>query len=100
MPEIAGLELQDLVGQGRCGTVYRAVNAKGKSCAVKVFSSMAIHRQRLASALGTLQQLPVHRGVLTVERFSLDKSPYFTVMPLVGVMIRESDGKRRWQTPT
>lgn len=100
LPEIAGLELQELVGQGSCGTVYRAVNAKGKPCAVKVFSSMAIHRQRLASALGTLQQLPAHRGVLAVERFSLDKSPYFTVMPLVGVMIKESNGKRRWQTPT
>ncbi|HRH96524.1 MAG TPA: protein kinase [Prosthecobacter sp.] len=100
LPEIAGHELQDLVGSGRCGAVYRAVSANGKACAVKVFSSMAINRKALATAFRALQQMPHHRGVLPVESYSFDKTPYFCVMPLVGVMTKDSHGRRQWQTPT
>ncbi len=100
LPEIAGHELQDLVGSGRCGAVYRAVSSGGRSCAVKVFSSMAVNRKALATALRALQQMPHHRGVLAVENFSFDKTPYFCVMPIVGVMTKDSHGRRQWQTPT
>ncbi len=100
LPEIAGHELQDLVGSGRCGAVYRAVSSGGRACAVKVFSSMAINRKALATAFRALQQMPHHRGVLTVEGFSFDKTPYFCVMPLVGVMTKDSHGRRQWQTPS
>ena len=65
LPDIAGHELQDLIGSGRCGAVYRAISA-GKPCAVKVFSSMAINRKALAAAVDALQQMPPHRGVLPV----------------------------------
>ena len=54
LPEIAGHELQDLVGSGRCGAVYRAVGTHGKACAVKVFSSMAINRKALSTAHAAL----------------------------------------------
>ncbi|MCB1277711.1 protein kinase [Prosthecobacter sp.] len=100
LPEIAGHELQDLIGSGRCGAVYRAVSSNGKACAVKVFSSMAINRKALATAFRALQQMPHHRGVLPVENYSFDKTPYFCVMPLVGVMTKDSHGRRQWQTPT
>jgi serine/threonine protein kinase len=100
LPEIAGHELQDLVGSGRCGAVYRAVSTNGKACAVKVFSSMAINRKALATAFRALQQMPHHRGVLPVENFSFEKTPYFCVMPLVGVMTKDNHGRRMWQTPT
>lgn len=100
LPDIAGHELQDLVGSGRCGAVYRAVSANGKACAVKVFSSMAINRKALTTAFRALQQMPHHRGVLPVESYSFDKTPYFCVMPLVGVMTKDSHGRRQWQTPT
>lgn len=100
LPEIAGHELQDLVGSGRCGAVYRAVATNGKACAVKVFSSMAINRKALATAFRVQQQMPHHRGVLPVETFSFDRTPYFCVMPLVGVMTKDSHGRRLWQTPT
>jgi hypothetical protein len=100
LPDIAGHELQDLVGSGRCGAVYRAVSANGKACAVKVFSSMAINRKALATAFRALQQMPYHRGVLPVDNFSFDKTPYFCVMPLVGVMTKDNHGRRQWQTPT
>lgn len=100
LPDIAGHELQDLVGSGRCGAVYRAVSASGRACAVKVFSSMAINRKALATAFRALQQMPHHRGVLPVENYSFDKTPYFCVMPLVGVMTKDSHGRRQWQTPT
>jgi hypothetical protein len=100
LPEIAGHELQDLVGSGRCGAVYRAVSTHGKACAVKVFSSMAINRKALATAFRALQQMPHHRGVLPVENFSFEKTPYFCVMPLVGVMTKDNHGRRLWQTPT
>ena len=100
LPEIAGHELQDLVGSGRCGAVYRAVSTNGKACAVKVFSSMAINRKALSTAFRALQQMPHHRGVLPVESYSFEKTPYFCVMPLVGVMTKDSQGRRQWQTPT
>lgn len=99
LPDIAGHELQDLIGSGSCGAVYRA-SAGGKACAVKVFSSMAINRKALAMALSALQQMPHHRGILPVETFSFDRSPYYTVMPLVGLMTKEASGRRTWQTPT
>ncbi len=100
LPEIAGHELQDLVGSGRCGAVYRAVATNGKACAVKVFSSMAINRKALATAFRVQQQMPHHRGVLPVESYSFERTPYFCVMPLVGVMTKDSHGRRLWQTPT
>lgn len=100
LPEIAGHELQDLVGSGHCGAVYRASAPGGKSCAVKVFSSMAINRKALSSALRALQQMPPHRGVLPVDLFNFEKSPYYSVVPLVGVMTKDSTGRRQWQTPT
>lgn len=99
LPDIAGHELQDLIGSGRCGAVYRAVSG-GRACAVKVFSSMAINRKALNTAINALQQMPHHRGVLPVDDYSFDRSPYYSVMPLVGVMTKDSQGRRVWQTPT
>lgn len=100
LPEIAGHELQDLLGSGRCGTVYRAVGTNGKACAVKVFSSMAINRKALSMSIRTLQQMPRHCGVLPIDTSSFEKNPYFCVMPLVGMMTKDSAGRRQWQTPT
>lgn len=98
LPDIAGHELQELIGSGGCGAVYRA-SAGGKGCAVKVFSSMAINRKGLATALSVLQQMPHHQGVLPVENFNFDRSPYYVVTPLVGMMVKEGQ-TRRWQTTT
>lgn len=100
LPEIAGHELKDLIGSGACGAVYRAVSSDNKACAVKVFSSMAINRKALARALNALQQMPHHRGILPVESFNFDQSPYFAAMPLIGVMTKDNHGNRVWQTPT
>lgn len=100
LPEVAGHELKDLIGSGACGAVYRAVSAENKACAVKVFSSMAINRKALARALNALQQMPHHRGILPVESFNFDQSPYFAAMPLIGVMTKDNHGNRVWQTPT
>jgi tetratricopeptide (TPR) repeat protein len=99
LPEIAGHELLDLIGSGRCGAVYRA-SARGKACAVKVFSSMSINRKVLATALHSIQQMPHHRGVLAVEGINFDRSPYYMVTPLVGVLTKDAQGRRQWQTPT
>lgn len=98
-PEIPGLELLELIGSGGCGAVYRAA-AAGKPCAVKVFSSMAIHRKALAAALQRLQQAGPHRGVLAVEHFDLEHSPYHLIMPLLGGAERDDQGRRVWHTPT
>lgn len=99
LPEIAGHELLDLIGSGRCGAVYRA-SAGGKSCAVKVFSSMAINRKSLSTAIQAMQQMPHHRGILAVEDYNFDRSPYYLATPLVGVMTKDSQGRRQWQSPT
>lgn len=99
LPEIAGHELLDLIGSGRCGAVYRA-SARGKACAVKVFSSMSINRKVLAAALHSIQQMPHHRGILAVEGMNFDRSPYYMVAPLVGMLTKDAQGRRQWHTPT
>ncbi len=99
LPEIAGHELLDLIGSGRCGAVYRA-SAGGKSCAVKIFSSMAINRKSLSTAIQAMQQMPHHRGILAIEDYNFDRSPYYLATPLVGVMTKDSQGRRQWQSPT
>ncbi len=100
LPEIAGHELQDLIGGGSVGAVYRAAGTGGRACAVKVFSSMAINRKGLGLTLRALQYMPPHRGVLPVLGFEMDRSPYYFATPLVGVMTKDSVGRKIWQSPT
>ena len=100
LPEIAGHELQDLIGGGSVGAVYRAMGMNGKPCAVKVFSSMAINRKGLGLTLRALQYMPPHRGVLPVTGFEMDRSPYYFATPLIGMMTKDSSGRKVWQSPT
>lgn len=101
LPEIAGLELHDLIGQGSCGAVYRAVAVDSRAaCAVKVFGSMAINRKLLAIGMRGLQQMPEHPGILRVVQFDFDNAPYYVSMPLVGFKGEDGKGKPQWETPT
>jgi tetratricopeptide (TPR) repeat protein len=100
LPQIAGHELQDLIGGGSVGAVYRATGTGGKSQAVKVFSSMSINRKGLAATLYGLQKMPAHRGLLPVLGFDMDRSPYYLAMPLVGLMTKDANDRRLWQCPT
>lgn len=101
LPQIAGLELQDLIGQGSCGAVYRAVTEDSRAaCAVKVFSSMAINRKLLGIGMRGLQQMPAHPGILPVLGFDFDNAPYHVVMPLVGFKVENGKGRPMWETPT
>jgi eukaryotic-like serine/threonine-protein kinase len=100
LPEIAGHELQDLIGSGSCGAVYRGRTADGQTCAVKVFSSMAINRQALAAAIHALQVMPPHPGVLRPLSWGMDRSPYFCAMPLLGQVVQDGHGRQRWEAST
>lgn len=101
LPEIAGLELQDLIGRGSCGSVYRAITVDTRAaCAVKVFSSMAINRKLLAIGMRGLQQMPEHPGILKVLHFDFDNAPYYVSMPLVGFKVENGKGNPMWETPT
>ena len=100
LPQTAGHELQDLIGGGSVGAVYRAIGTGGKACAVKVFSSMAVNRKGLGITLRALQAMPAHRGVLPVLAFDLDHSPYFAATPLVGMMTKDAQGRKVWQSTT
>ncbi len=101
LPEIAGLELQDLIGKGSCGAVYRAVATDTReACAVKVFSSMAINRKLLTIGMRGLQQMPEHPGILRVLRFDFDHAPYHLAMPLVGFVTEDGKRRKHWDTPT
>ena len=101
LPQIAGLELHELIGRGSCGAVYRAVKLDtGEACAVKVFASMAISRKLLTIAMRGLQQMPVHPGLPQPLAFDFDNSPYYCAMPLVGFSTEDEKGNRQWETPT
>lgn len=101
LPEIAGLELHDLIGEGSCGSVYRGITDDTSSaCAVKVFNSIAINRKLLAIGMRGLQQMPDHPGILRVLHFDFDIAPYYVSMPLVGFKADDGKGKTRWETPT
>lgn len=100
LPEIAGHDVQFLIGNGSVGAVYRAASASGKPCAVKVFSSMAINRKGLSQTLRALQAMPPHRGILPVLSFDVDHSPYYAATPLVGSVKKDAGGRQGWHTPT
>jgi len=101
LPQISGLELQDLIGSGTCGAVYRAISVNsGEPCAVKVFSSMSINRKLLNLALKTLDTMPEHPGLLRPVAFDFDRSPYFCAVPLTGFMTTDDKGHKVWDTPT
>ncbi|RBP40434.1 serine/threonine protein kinase [Roseimicrobium gellanilyticum] len=101
LPDIDGLELQDLIGKGSCGAVYRAVVGETReACAVKVFSSMAINRKLLTIGMRGLQQMPEHPGILKVHHFDFDKAPYHVAVPLVGFMTEDAQRRKHWETPT
>jgi serine/threonine protein kinase len=101
LPQIAGYELQDMIGRGSCGAVYRAVNVSTREvCAVKVFSSMSVNRKLLAICMRGIQQMPEHPGILRPLSFDFDNSPYFVAMPLVGFMTEDGKGRKHWETPT
>ncbi len=101
LPQIAGMELKDLIGRGSCGAVYRAERAGTRaSCAVKVFSSMAINRKLLAIAMRGLQQMPDHPGLLRPVAFDFENSPFYAAMPLVGFATEDAKWNRTWETPT
>lgn len=100
LPKIAGLELQELIGSGSCGAVYRAVSeTTHEACAVKVFSSMSINRKLLSLGLAGLQEMPEHPGLMRPLMFDLQRSPYFCAMPLAGFVTMDEGGSR-WMTPT
>jgi len=101
LPQIAGLELKELIGQGSCGAVYRAERADTReACAVKVFSSMAVNRKLLGIAMRGMQQMPEHPGLLRPLIFDFDNSPYYCAMPLVGYATEDPRRNRTWETPT
>ena len=101
LPQIAGHDLQDLIGKGSCGAVYRAAAVDTRtSCAVKVFSSMAINRKLLSIGMRGLQHLPEHPGILRPITFDFDNSPYFIALPLIGFMAEDGKGRKTWETPT
>lgn len=101
LPQIAGLELKELVGRGSCGAVYRAERADTHAaCAVKVFSSMAINRKLLGIAMRGLQHMPEHPGLLRPVAFDFDSSPCYCAMPLVGYAAEDARMNRAWETPT
>ena len=101
LPQIAGLELQELIGRGSCGAVYRALKMDGGApCAVKVFSSMAINRKLMAIGMRGLQQMPPHPGLLRPVAFDFDNSPYFCATPLVGSPVDDGRGVGSWDSPT
>jgi tetratricopeptide (TPR) repeat protein len=100
LPQIAGHELQDLIGGGSVGAVYRAVGPGGRAAAVKVFSSMSINRKGLSMTLQTLQTMPAHRGLLPVVGFDMNRSPYYLVTPLLGLMTKDANDRKVWQAPT
>ena len=101
LPQIAGHELQEIIGRGSCGSVYRAINAHSRTdCAVKVFSSMAINRKLLAIAMRGLQEMPDHPGLLKPLECDFDNSPYYVTMPLVGFKTEDGASLSRWETPT
>ncbi|MCB1226709.1 MAG: protein kinase [Verrucomicrobiales bacterium] len=98
LPEIAGHELQDLIGSGSCGAVYTARTSQGKMRAVKVLSSMAINRKALSTACQVLRSMPPHPGLLPVEDCCFDRSPYYVATPLVGEIGKDSQGRQTWHS--
>ena len=98
-PDRSDLHLQECLGVGSCGEVFRALD-NGRACAVKLFSPLSVNRRALETTLKRLATLPPHPSILAVERFELGSGPCRLTLPLVGRLEHDGDGQRRWHTPT
>jgi eukaryotic-like serine/threonine-protein kinase len=83
-PQIAGLEVQEAIGSGSVGSVFRAKGPGGRPWALKLLNSMSINRKGLEATLRIMQSMPAHKSVLPVLSFDLTHSPYYIASPLLG----------------
>lgn len=75
--------MQETIGTGSVGSVFRAKGPGGRPWALKLLNSMSINRKGLEATLRSMQAMPAHRGVLPVLSFDLTHSPYYVATPLM-----------------
>ena len=90
LPQIEGMEVMGLVGEGSCGIVYIARDAKKsdpaipgvKWYAVRVFNSLAVNRPLIESMLKRLKNVKQPKGLVPVAWKQSQQGSRCMVMPL------------------
>lgn len=90
LPQINGMEVLGVVGEGSCGTVYIARDAQGsppiipgvKWYAVRVFNSLAVNRPLIESMVKRLENVPQPKGVVPAVWRESQQGSRCMVMPL------------------
>ncbi|MFK7909158.1 MAG: hypothetical protein AB8F34_01005 [Akkermansiaceae bacterium] len=89
-PQIDGMEVLGLVGEGSCGTVYIARDEKGAEAAipgtqwyaVRVFNSLAVNRPLIEGMVKRLSNIAVPDGLVPVIWKQSQQGSKCMVMPL------------------
>jgi eukaryotic-like serine/threonine-protein kinase len=84
---IPGYQIQEILGQGSMGTVYRALAPDGRQVALKVLGPES-PRDRFRAEAETLARLQ-HPGIPQVFDFSMDGVPYLSQEILEGATLAQ-----------
>lgn len=90
LPQIDGMDVLGLVGEGSCGTVYIARDTAGADpaipgtswYAVRVFNSLAVNRPLIESMVRRLANVPVPKGLVPCVWKLSQQGSRCMVMPL------------------
>ncbi|HVJ47076.1 MAG TPA: hypothetical protein VM511_11860, partial [Luteolibacter sp.] len=90
-PEVEGLNVSVLIGQGGCGSVCLAEDYAGNLVAVKYFEGMAIRRSLLSGMAARLSAGGWPEGVMPLIHADFDGRPAMVVTPLLAYVDTEGE---------
>jgi|GEM_PF-5298433 len=80
VPEIEGYDIQETLGDGPTGSVYRGcAQGGGVACVVKIFRDGAINAEFLIDSLEALVEHENHQGMIKMHGGGLVAPPYYLV---------------------
>lgn len=95
LPEMNGLKVLGVIGEGECGEVLAARGGDGVAKAVKVFKPMAVNRDLIGRMMARLEEGGWPEGVAVIESADLNGKPGCLVMPFYGKV--DGDDVAGWE---
>ncbi|MGB0774879.1 MAG: serine/threonine protein kinase [Akkermansiaceae bacterium] len=90
-PQIDGLEILGLVGEGSCGSVFIARDQAGEWCAVRVFNALAVNRSLIEAIVKRLNAGTFPDGAIPVVWRESQQGSKCLIMPMLA-KVDEANG--------
>jgi serine/threonine protein kinase len=95
VPQIEGLQILDLIGEGACGSVFIAQSThtaeQKKWVTVRVFNSLAVNLPLIDAMLGRLHGAHDTKGIIPLRWVKSQQGSLCLVMPLLGELHQTQD---------